>query len=119
MIPLLIVFVAICFSVTGELFLKAGMNQIGAFGFDNLLPSLGRIVTHPRILVGFASIGVGAVFWLAALARVELSWAYPMLSLGYVLVLLLSAAFLGESVSAVRWIGVIVIVVGVILVSRS
>lgn len=119
MIPFLIVAVAVCFSVTGELFLKAGMNQIGAFGFGDLLPTLGRIVTHPRILIGFASIGVGAVFWLAALARVDLSWAYPMLSLGYVLVLLLSAAFLGESVSTVRWFGVLVIIVGVILVSRS
>ncbi|MEZ4650552.1 MAG: EamA family transporter [Candidatus Eisenbacteria bacterium] len=119
MIPLVIVFIAVCFSVTGELFLKAGMNDIGAFGFSNLLPTMGKILTHPRILTGFASIGVGAVFWLAALARVELSWAYPMLSLGYILALVLSALFLGESISVVRWIGVLVIVIGVILVSRS
>ena len=117
--PLLIVAVAVCFSVTGELFLKAGMNDIGAFGFSNLIPTMGRILSHPRILIGFVSIGIGAVFWLAALARVDLSWAYPLLSLGYILVLVLSALFLGENVSSVRWVGVIVIVVGVILVSRS
>lgn len=119
MIPLLIVAVAVCFSVTGELFLKAGMNEIGAFNLSNLIPTMGKILTHPRILTGFVSIGIGAVFWLAAIARVELSWAYPLLSLGYILVLVLSAVFLGESVSPVRWIGVLVIVVGVILVSRS
>ena len=119
MIPLIIVVVAVCFSVTGELFLKAGMNDIGAFNLANLIPTLGRIVTHPRILTGFVSIGIGAVFWLAALARVDLSWAYPLLSLGYILVLVLSALFLGEAISPIRWIGVLVIVVGMILVSRS
>ena len=119
MIPFLIVLVAVCFSVVGELLLKAGMNEIGVLSLQNFLPTMGRILSHPRILLGFASIGVGAVFWLAALSRVNLSWAYPMLSMGYILVLILSAAFLREEVSAVRWLGAVVVTLGVFLISRS
>jgi drug/metabolite transporter (DMT)-like permease len=111
--------VAVLFSVTGELLLKHGMNQIGVLGLSNLLPSLGRMARSPHILGGFASIAVGALFWLAVLSRVDLSFAYPMLSLGYVLVLVFSAVFLKEHVSWVRWMGTLLIIAGVVLISRS
>ncbi|MFM7585277.1 MAG: EamA family transporter [Caldilinea sp.] len=53
------------------------------------------------------------------MSRVELSYAYPALSLGYVLITLVSAAILGEQVTTLRWAGVFVIVAGVILVTRG
>ena len=121
--PFFIVLTAICFSVCGELSLKSGMNQItsqvGPFSFSNLGAVLGKIFTSPRILGGFGLFGLGAMFWLAALSRVPLSWAYPMLSIGYILILLLSAIVLKEQVAPQRWIGALVICAGIILVFRS
>ena len=119
MTPFLLVIVAICFSVAGELCLKSGMDQIGIFSLANFGPTLRRILTNARILTGFASLGVGAIFWLAVLSRANLSWAYPMLSLGYILVLLFSALILKEPVSAVRWIGALVVVLGVFMITRT
>lgn len=117
--PFLLIVVAVCFSVTGELLLKSGMNQIGVLSFANLIPTLGRILVHPRLLGGFACFALGAGFWLAAISRVPLSWAYPMLAMGYVLILLFSAILLREPVSLLRWSGVLLICVGMILVFRS
>jgi len=117
--PFLLVLVAISFSVTGELMLKTAMNQIGTFSFSNLLPSLGRILTHPRIWTGFGFFILGAFWWLAVLSRVNLSWAYPMLAIGYILILIFSALVLREHVSLVRWIGAGVIILGIFLVYRS
>jgi len=117
--PFLIIMTAICFSVTGELLLKSGMNRIGVLSFSNLLPTLGRIVTHPRTLGGFGFFGLGAIFWLAAISRVNLSWAYPMLAVGYILILIFSAVILKEHVSLVRWAGALVICLGIVLVFRS
>ncbi len=117
--PFLLVAIAICFSVSGELLLKSGMNQIGVVTLSGLMPTLGRMLTHPRILTGFGLFGLGAMFWLAALSRVNLSWAYPMLSLGYILILLFSMLILKETVSPLRWAGVALICSGVILVFRS
>jgi multidrug transporter EmrE-like cation transporter len=117
--PFLLVLIAISFSVTGELLLKSGMNQIGVFSFSNLFPTLGRILTHPKILGGFLFFALGAFWWLAAISRVNLSWAYPMLAIGYILILLFSAVILKEHVNPIRWFGAVVICLGIYLVFRS
>ncbi|MDM7915601.1 MAG: EamA family transporter [Candidatus Eisenbacteria bacterium] len=117
--PFLLIVVAVCFSVTGELLLKSGMTQIGVLGFENFWRMMGRILSSPRILGGYSLFAVGAFFWLAAISRVPLSWAYPMLAIGYVLVLVLSATLLREHVSLLRWGGVLLICVGIVLVFRS
>lgn len=111
--------IAICLSVTGELLLKHGMNRIGVLHLPNLLATVPRLLRNPFVVGGFLSIGVGAVFWLAAISRVDLSYAYPMLSIGYVLVLLFSALVLKENVTWIRWIGALIICLGVYLISRT
>jgi multidrug transporter EmrE-like cation transporter len=111
--------VAICFSITGELFFKSSMNQIGLFTWSNFFPTIRRILTYPRIWLGFTFFGIGAMFWLSVLSRVNLSWAYPMLSIGYILLLIFSALFLKEHVSLIRWVGALVICLGIVLVFRS
>ena len=113
--------IAISMSTTGELLLKTGMNQVGVlhFSLDQFVPTLIRAFTNPFVLAGFVLIFGGSIFWLAVISRVDLSWAYPMLSLGYILVVLLSWWFLNEAITPLRLIGVGVICVGVFLVSRS
>jgi multidrug transporter EmrE-like cation transporter len=117
--PFLMVITAICFSVSGELMLKSGMNSVGVLAFHNFWATMAKIFSHPRILAGFGLFGIGAVIWLAAISRVPLSWAYPMLSIGYVLILLFSAIILKEQVAPLRWVGALVICAGIILVFRS
>jgi multidrug transporter EmrE-like cation transporter len=109
--------VAITLSASGEMFLKAGMNEVGEL--HPSLPILVRTFTTPEILVGFALFGAGAVFWLRVLSVVDLSWAYPMLALGYLPVLFASRELLGEEVSLQRWIGAVVVIVGVTILYRS
>ncbi|MCL4465137.1 MAG: EamA family transporter [Chloroflexi bacterium] len=121
MTPYLLLLIAICLSVSGELLLKYGMNQVGALPMQPslILQGLVRTFSQPTILLGFVLIFSGSIFWLAVISRVHLSYAYPMLSLGYILVVALSWAFLKESVTAMRFMGVLVICAGVFLVSRS
>lgn len=119
--PLFILLVAVLFSVTGELLLKQGMNTVGFFSLhpSQFFPMLPRVFTNPFILLGLASLGVGLVFWLSVLSRVPLSYAYPMLSTSYILVVLSSWLLLGEQISLARAAGTLVIVTGVALVFRS
>jgi len=113
--------VGICMSVTGELLLKHGMNQMGVLSLNpgTLLPSLVRTFSSPFILLGFAAVFGGSIFWLAVISRVQLSYAYPLLSLGYVIVVISSWAFLNEQLSLQRVAGVLVICLGVFVVSRT
>src|SRR5438105_2250295 len=104
LLPLILLFIAILFTVTGELLLKHGMNRHGLFELapDTMAASFIRLATNPYIVIGFASIFAGAIFWLSVISRVPLSYAYPMLSTSYVVVVLASSVFLGETVTLLR-----------------
>lgn len=73
------------------------------------------------VLAGLISYALSLLFWMSAIARLELSFAYPMLSLSYVLVYLVAAnwTFLHEPFSLGRSIGIIVVILGVILITQS
>ncbi len=113
--------VAITMSVTGELLLKQGMNQVGGLSLhpSTIVADLWRSFTSPFVLLGFVAVFGGSIFWLSVISRVQLSFAYPMLSLGYILMMIASWLFLKEDVTAVRMAGVFVICVGVVLVSQT
>lgn len=118
---LLLILPAILFSTTGELFFKMGMNRIGGFEFSPaaLKQVLPRIVSSPFIWAGFVGFGLGAVVWLAVLSRVPLSLAYPILALSYLVVVVEAWLFLHERVTRQRFLGVLVIVIGVVIVGLS
>lgn len=119
--PVLLLFVAVCFSVIGELLLKHGVNRIGELSLEwsVLAPTFIRVFTTPAIVAGFALIFTGSLFWLAVISRVPLSYAYPLLSSSYIIVVLASWLFLGESLTANRIVGVLIICSGVVVVFRS
>jgi len=121
LVVLVLLFVAILLSVTGELLLKHGVNQLGVLELrsDNLVPVFIRVFTNPFVLLGFIFLFGGSIFWLSMISRVPLSYAYPMLSTSYILVLGASWLFLGEQINPVQIIGVLVIMLGVSLVFWS
>ena len=85
------------------------------FGMATALP----ILTAPLTLLGLVLYGVSAVFWISALSRVELSYAYPLLGLGYILVSVVAWKLWGEAFGIQRLIGTLVVALGVILVGTS
>lgn len=74
---------------------------------------------QPQVLLGFLSFGAGAVLWLAVLAREELSYAYPLSALGYLVILFASHWLFSEPLSPSRLIGVLFIVAGVCFIEYS
>ncbi len=108
--------------VGGQFCLKLGMNEVGKFTSMST-SSVGRfavgVVSNPMVILGLFLYGLSALVWLVVLSRVELSFAYPMLGLSYVLVLIISAIVLREDVNLIRWLGAATIVIGVVMISRS
>ena len=104
-----------------QVLLKKGMLGIGYFEiqFQNLFPMIKRVAGNFHILLGLGSYVISVAIWLLVLARVEVSYAYPFLSVGYVVVTLMGYFMFQESLSWMRVIAVGVIIVGVILLSRS
>lgn len=104
-----------------QLLLKAGTNSVGVFEFsrENLLPVGWKIATEPHILGGLACYIVSVVVWIMALSRVEVSIAYPLLSVGYVVNAIAAWYLFGEAVTVTRLLGIGIIIIGVYVVARS
>lgn len=107
--------------VAGQLLLKVGMSQMGSLEISMAaVPSIVlRMATSPWVVGGLFVYVSGIFFWLLALNRVDLSYAYPFASLSYVLIFFSSWLMLGERISLSRVMGMIVICLGVVLVARS
>ena len=108
-------------NAAAQLLLKAGTNSVGHFAFnrDNILPVGWQLATEPHIVGGLTCYVISVVVWIMALSRVEVSIAYPMLSIGYVVNALAAWWLFGEAVSVTRLTGIGIIIVGVYVVSRS
>ena len=116
-----LILAGVLLNAAAQLLLKAGTNSVGTFAFtaDNLMPVGVRLASNPFILGGLGCYALSVVVWIMALSRVEVSLAYPMLSIGYVINALAAWYLFGEALSAQRMVGIGAIVVGVFLVARS
>jgi multidrug transporter EmrE-like cation transporter len=108
-------------NAAAQLLLKAGTNAIGRFEFaaSNIMPMGLKLALEPHVLGGIACYVVSLVVWVMALSRVEVSVAYPMLSIGYVVNAIAAFYLFGESLGAMRMVGIGFIVCGVFFVARS
>jgi multidrug transporter EmrE-like cation transporter len=104
-----------------QLLLKAGVGPLGALsiGWDNLLPTTLRVLAQWPIIAGLGCYVVSVGVWIVGLSRVEVSLAYPMLSLGYVVNALAAWWLFGEALGPMRWAGMLLILGGVLVMSRS
>jgi drug/metabolite transporter (DMT)-like permease len=99
-----------------------GMERIGALdvsGVASGVQTAFHVITTPLVVLGLACYAMGAVFWLIVLSKLDLSLAYPILALNFVLVPFFGWLLLGEQVPSLRWIGVAIIFVGVTVISRT
>jgi drug/metabolite transporter (DMT)-like permease len=116
--PLILALGSICLSVAAQFLFKAGTAAMANNVPRGPFAALQAALLNPWILAGFALYGVGAIVWLAVLARWDVSKAYPLVGAGFVMTLIVGLA-LGESVTPWRVAGVLCICVGVGIVSRT
>jgi drug/metabolite transporter (DMT)-like permease len=115
----LLILVSVMLGSTGQFLFKKGMQAFGQVTVTDIWAQLVKILLIPYIPLGFLCFGVSSILWLVVVSKMELSYAYPMVSLGYLIVVLASWLFLGEHLSLLRIVGVALICVGVALVSKS
>lgn len=115
------ILLSVLLGVAAQLLLKQGVSTLGQLDISTgrLMFTAWRVATTPGIIGGLACYGCSMVFWIFALSKVELSFAYPFVSLSQVLILLSSWFLFREKIDPVRFMGVMVIAIGVLLVARS
>ncbi len=104
-----------------QLSLKQGMRQVGHFDFrwENFVPIGLGVASNPFVLAGLVCYVVSVGVWLLVLSRVEVSFAYPLLSVGYIVTAFAGRYLFQEALGPMRWSGIIVICIGVWLITRT
>jgi drug/metabolite transporter (DMT)-like permease len=114
--------VGVAIATAAQLLLKAGMARVGYVGSERLgkpVQLAFQVAKTPQIWFGLGMFGISAVLWLIVLSRAPLSFAYPFAGLTYVLITVFSRFGLHEHVSFARWLGILLIVGGIIFVART
>lgn len=111
----------VALTVYGQLVFKWRVDNAGELpsGGGDRLDYLVRLLVDPWVISVFATALLASVTWALALTKFELSFAYPFMALSFVLVLGFGTAFLSESLTAAKVVGVLLIVAGLIVGSRT
>jgi len=111
----------IVLAVVAQYMMKVGMGDEGKIGSTGELFSPSRLLSfaaNKYVVIGVLSYALSALFWLGALSNLDVSLAYPLISLSYVLVAIIGAFVLKENVNVFRWLGILMILGGVVVITK-
>ena len=116
-----LVFLTVLLTVYGQVIMKWRVRRAGSLplDFSNKVFFLMRLLIDPWVISGMLVAFLAGISWLAAMTKLELSYAYPFMSLAFVLVLILSAILFHEAVTLPKVLGLLLIGMGIIIASRG
>ena len=109
------------FTVYGQLVMKWQMSGAGPLPADAIAKMLFLLkqLLNPWIISGFFSAFLASLAWMAAMTRFDLSYSYPFMSLAFVIVMVIGATFLGESINLSKIIGTAMVIGGLVVIARA
>ena len=110
------ILVPILFTVIGEFLLKYSVDGL-SIGLN--IQSFYTVFNSPLIFLGLGLIGVSAILWIIGMSKFQLSFMYPFMSLNYVIIIVGSEFLLNEDVQFNRYLSILFIVIGLVIISRS
>jgi len=119
---LILILVSVAMSAVAQVLLKTGMSQptVVASMTDGRWNNIAvKVATNGWVIVGLALYVVSAILWLAVLARVQVSFAFPFVGLGFVITMLLGWWLMGDNLGVQRIAGTMLVVGGVVLIARG
>lgn len=114
---LILILVSICLGAVGQISLKYGMNNLGNFEVSYFFTSrIFDLLKEKFVMAGIFLYALSTILWLSILSKAELSFAYPLIAAGYVVVAILSKFIFNDNLGLGRLGGIILIIIGVILI---
>ena len=109
------------FTVYSQLVMRWQVGLAGALpaGIEGKLAYIGHLLINPWVLSGIVATFFAGVSWMLAMTRFEVSYAFPFVSLNYVLILFASAFLFGETINLAKLAGTSLIVLGIVVIARG
>jgi multidrug transporter EmrE-like cation transporter len=117
-----LVLFSVFLATAGQLLLKTGMAKVGYIDGERLsnpMALIGDVLRTWQVVAGLAVFVLSAMSWLVVMSRVPLSFAYPFVGITYVLLALFGKFVIHEHVPSLRWLGVALIVAGIVVVGKT
>lgn len=115
-----IVGVCVVLGSFGQILIKMGLTETGGIEISELLSTkFLTTVFQKYVFIGVMLYFLSTALWFVALSKAEVSYVYPLISMGYILTAFLARFFFNENIPLVRWFGILLIIGGVFLVTRS
>ena len=122
MFALTLVLICVLAGAAGQILWKDGMSGMGRInGMGDLLQlkTVWDIFTNKFIIFGIILYAISVFLWLGAMSTLDVSFMYPLLSLGYIVTAILAFVFIGENITLLRWAGIVVIIAGCFMITKS
>ena len=119
---LILVLICVLAGASGQILWKEGMSGMGRInGMGDLLQlkTVWDIFTNKFIIFGIILYAISVFLWLGAMSTLDVSFMYPLLSLGYIVTAILAFVFIGENITLLRWAGIVVIIAGCFMITKS
>ncbi len=116
-----LILIGVLLNAAAQMLLKASVSEMGTISLDlgGAWPVAQRLMSEPWLWLGLFCYGISVIVWILALSRVDVSIAYPMLSIGYIVNAFAAWWLLSESLGPGKIAGIGIIVVGVVVLARS
>ena len=117
----ILILISVLLNVAGQVFIKLGTRALGVveLGHAGVVHELVRVFSNGYIWAGLITYGIGTLFWISALSKADLSYAYPFLALGYVLIIIFSYFLFKEPFTFNKILGIALVIIGLIFISRK
>jgi drug/metabolite transporter (DMT)-like permease len=117
--PKILILISVVLSGLAQVSLKKGMIHVRERDTCGVWKLATAVFIERFVWLWGFSFVIATSLWLVGLQKVDLSYAYPLVSLGYVLVTVLAAKFFGEKIDRSRWTAILIICAGVMAIANS
>jgi len=116
--PILAILTCVILNSIAQILLKFGMRNFGK-NLSLSITVIPSLISNMYVIFGAVLYAMSFILWLYVLSKVKVSYAYPFISLSYVLVAVLGTFMLGEKLTISAWLGICFVVIGVVLIGVS
>ena len=112
-----LILLSVVLGVLGQISLKLGMREVGEIELKDLASKkIFKLIFQKFVVAGIFMYGVATIFWLVVLSKEEVSFAYPLIGIGYILVAIFGKILFNENLTLLRMIGIVLIAIGAYLI---
>jgi|WetSurSiteA1Bulk_404760.scaffolds.fasta_scaffold00392_9 drug/metabolite transporter (DMT)-like permease len=115
------IFLTILFTVYSQLIMRWQVSLAGQLPYDTLgkIRFIVELLLNPWVLSGIISTFFAGVSWMLAMTRFEISYAFPFVSLNYILILIASVFLFNELFTITKFVGSLLVIIGIIVIARG